>query len=156
MFFYQTNNCLIQFARRHHVPGVPICRLETSQLKSCHQQCTNSRIIVFCSRPDPVSDAISGRFMRLVGPNNAVKFRDPRLNRSREIGLKAVRNGEQKYPVTKYSVWLQTLCRYGCPRKIWQFWVKQFSRYSSRSLCDGRWTTNERRRTQVVTLAKKE
>ena len=44
---------------------------------------------------------------------------------------------------------------YGFPRKIWLFYVKLFSRYTTASLCDGR--TNDERRTlahQLVELGK--
>ena len=36
-------------------------------------------LIAFCSRPEPASEVISGRFIALTFPNPRVKFRDPRL-----------------------------------------------------------------------------
>ena len=63
-----------------------VSRLETLQLKSCQSIYS----IVFCSRLDTVSEAISGRFVRLVVPDNAVEFRDPLLNLSRNIYLKVI------------------------------------------------------------------
>ena len=37
------------------------------------------------SRPEEANDVISGKFGRLIVPDNDVKLGDPRLNRSREI-----------------------------------------------------------------------
>ena len=39
-------------------------------------------LIAFGSRPEATSDAISGRFVGPVIPDNRVKFSDPRINRS--------------------------------------------------------------------------
>ena len=47
----------------------------------------------FCSRPEVANDVMSGRFVRLVDPDQCVKFRDPRLHRSPEIRPEAVGGG---------------------------------------------------------------
>ena len=47
-------------------------------------------LIAFCGRLEVMSDAISGRFVGAVVPDNHVKFGDPRLNRSQEIPPEAV------------------------------------------------------------------
>ena len=47
-------------------------------------------VIAFCSRLEAASDAISGTLMRMDVSDKCVKFRDPRLNRSREIRPEAV------------------------------------------------------------------
>ena len=47
-------------------------------------------LIAFCSRPESVSDVISGRFVGPIADDKLIKFRGPRLNRSREIPPKAV------------------------------------------------------------------
>ena len=46
--------------------------------------------IAFCSRPEVMSDVISGRFVGPAIPDNRVKFSDSRLNLSREIPPEAV------------------------------------------------------------------
>ena len=47
----------------------------------------------FCSRLETASDVMSRRVVRLIVPDKAVKFRDPRLNRSRESRPKVVGGG---------------------------------------------------------------
>ena len=49
--------------------------------------------ITFSSRLEAASDVMSGNFVRLVVLNKAVKFRDPRLNHSREIRPNVVEGG---------------------------------------------------------------
>ena len=50
-------------------------------------------LIAFCSRPEAASDIIFGASVGLIVPNKPVKFRDPRLNRFREIPPEAVGSG---------------------------------------------------------------
>ena len=50
-------------------------------------------LIAFFSRPKTASDVICGKFIGAVVRDKRVKFRDPRLNRSREIPPKAVCGG---------------------------------------------------------------
>ena len=47
-------------------------------------------LIASCSRLEAASDVMSGRFLGLTVPQNDVKFRDSRLNRSEEIWPKDV------------------------------------------------------------------
>ena len=47
-------------------------------------------LIAFGSLPEATNDVVSGRFLALVGPDNTVKFGDPRLNLSRQITPEAV------------------------------------------------------------------
>ena len=47
-------------------------------------------LTAFCSRPEVMSDVISGGFVGPVVPDNRVKFGDPGFNRSREIPPEAV------------------------------------------------------------------
>ena len=49
--------------------------------------------VTYCSRPEAASDVISGKFVRPSILNKVVKFGDPRLNRSRAIRPKFVRDG---------------------------------------------------------------
>ena len=42
-------------------------------------------LIAFCSRPETDSDVLAGKFLVSIVPDKLVEFRDPRLNRSREI-----------------------------------------------------------------------
>ena len=49
--------------------------------------------IAFCTRQEAANDVMSGLFVRLIVPNKIVKFRDPCLNRSREIRPKAIGDG---------------------------------------------------------------
>ena len=49
---------------------------------------------IFCSRQEAVSDVISGIFVGPVVHDKRVKFRDHRLNRSREILPDAVGGGK--------------------------------------------------------------
>ena len=46
--------------------------------------------IAFCSRPEEASYVISINFIGPIVPDKCMKFRDPRLNRSREILPEAV------------------------------------------------------------------
>ena len=50
-------------------------------------------LMAFCSRPEAASDIISGRFARPIVLDKCVNFRDPSLNRSREIPALAVGSG---------------------------------------------------------------
>ena len=50
-------------------------------------------LIAFCSRLKAASDDMFGRFVGLTVPDKWVKFRDRRLNRSREIRPKSVESG---------------------------------------------------------------
>ena len=47
----------------------------------------------FCSRLETASDVMSSTFVGPVVPNERVKFRDPRFNRSRRIPPDAVEGG---------------------------------------------------------------
>ena len=87
-------------------------------------------LIVFCSRLEAVSDVVSGRFVRPFVPFKCLKFRDPRLNYSREIPFEAVGSGI----FNSFSWWIQTrrsdnvsgiaVKYFGrCPCKIWWFLV---------------------------------
>ena len=49
--------------------------------------------IAFYSRPETASDFISGEFVGPIVHDTTVKFRDPRLNRSRQMSSKAVGGG---------------------------------------------------------------
>ena len=48
------------------------------------------KLMAFSSRLERVSDVISSRFVRPIVLDKCVKFRDPRLNHSREIQLEAI------------------------------------------------------------------
>ena len=50
-------------------------------------------LIAFCSRPEAVSDVVSGGFVMLIVLDKCVKFRDPHLHRFREHRPKAVEDG---------------------------------------------------------------
>ena len=50
-------------------------------------------LIAFCSRQEPASDIISGRFVRLAILDKCKKNCDHRLNRSPEIRPEAIRGG---------------------------------------------------------------
>ena len=50
-------------------------------------------LIAFCSRRETASDVTSGRFVRPIVHDKPVKFRDPHLNRAREIPPEAVGRG---------------------------------------------------------------
>ena len=50
-------------------------------------------LIAFCSRLEEASDVISCSFVGLTFPDDCVKCRDPRLNRSEEILPKAIECG---------------------------------------------------------------
>ena len=47
-------------------------------------------LIAFCSQLEAASDVISGRFARLIVLDKCVRFRNPCLNRSRDIPPEAV------------------------------------------------------------------
>ena len=47
----------------------------------------------FCSRPEVTSDIASGRLMGKTVPENTVRFRDPRLDRSWAIRPRAIGGG---------------------------------------------------------------
>ena len=47
----------------------------------------------FCSQLEAACDVLSGSFVRLIVPDNCVKFCDPRLNRSGEIRPKTIGGG---------------------------------------------------------------
>ena len=63
------------------IPAIPVLRTSVPYL------------FAFCSRLEAASEIISGRFVRLAVPYKCVNFRDPRLNRSPEIQLKAAGGG---------------------------------------------------------------
>ena len=50
-------------------------------------------LIALCNRPETASEVVSGRFVCSIVPDKCVKFRDPRLNRSREIPPGAIGGG---------------------------------------------------------------
>ena len=50
-------------------------------------------LVTFCSRPEAVSDFITGTFVGLAVPVKCVEFLDPRLNRSPEIRPEAIGGG---------------------------------------------------------------
>ena len=67
--------------------------------------------VVICSRLEAANDVISSRFVRLIVPDNFVKFCDPRLNCSLEIRPKVLVfdrffwiTSTRKYLVTAYKI----------------------------------------------------
>ena len=80
--------------------------------------------VTFCSRLEVAGTVISSTFVRLIVRNKAVKFSDPRLNRSQAIVTKVVEYGlvgvffmltadQRVASDTSYPVWFLT-SRYPC------------------------------------------
>ena len=50
-------------------------------------------LIAFCSREEAASDVVSGRFVRLIVPDEGAEFCDPHFNRSGELQFEAIEGG---------------------------------------------------------------
>ena len=115
-------------------------------------------LIAFCSRPETASDIISGRLVGPIVHDKHVNFLSIAKTVIEKFHMKPsgaafstvfrtsiTSDSDRKKQVMSYPV-VYRPDRYGCTRKTWWFSVIPFSRYTTASLCDGRTTTNERRR----------